>query len=309
MNKVKTTLRGVTMFFRVVFSVCPPGATIPANTKHGPRFEVFRNGTFLIKNVQLQDRGQYLCTAHNRLGSDRMVITLTVQTEAPRILPPPSAEVSIYIGKAVALDCLASGKPPAQISWILPDRTFVREVGAIQTNLSPISLLPNRTLRIHSANFSSKGDYKCIASNAAGADTVTYRLHVAALPPSISEGVQDSVIVQPGETRPTHCIFTLLRTCLVCGLQQSVSPDRSVFIHCSAKGEPMPALKWMLPVGVHVKASQFLGHRIFVFQNGTLFVKNVLPSDGGRYDLYFNCFIENNMFWSKETLPQTRWIM
>ncbi|XP_015244625.1 PREDICTED: matrix-remodeling-associated protein 5-like [Cyprinodon variegatus] len=247
------------------------GATIPANTKHGPRFEVFRNGTFFIKNVQLQDRGQYLCTAHNRLGSDRMVITLTVQTEAPRILPPPSAEVSIYIGKAVALDCLASGKPPAQISWILPDRTFVREVGAIQTNLSPISLLPNGTLRIHSANFSSKGDYKCIASNAAGADTVTYRLHVAALPPSISEGVQDSVIVQP---------------------------DRSVFIHCSAKGEPMPALKWMLPVGVHVKASQFLGHRIFVFQNGTLFVKNVLPSDGGRYE----CLATNAMGIAKRTV-------
>lgn len=45
----------------------------------------------------------------------------------------------------------------------------------------------------------------------------------------------------------------------------------------------MPALKWMLPAGVHVKPSQFLGRRLFVFPNGTLLVKNVLPSDGGRY--------------------------
>uniref|UniRef100_A0A3B3WHK2 Ig-like domain-containing protein n=1 Tax=Poecilia mexicana TaxID=48701 RepID=A0A3B3WHK2_9TELE len=149
-----------------------------------------------------------------------MVITLAVQTEAPRIQPPKTPELSIYLGKTVAFDCFASGKPPAQISWILPDRTFVRDPGTIHTVLSPMSLLQNGTLRIHSANFSSKGDYKCIASNAAGADTVTYQLHVAALPPSISEGVQDTVIIQP---------------------------DRSMYAHCSAKGEPVPALKWILP--------------------------------------------------------------
>lgn len=174
------------------------GATIPANTKHGPRFEVFRNGTFVIKNIQLQDRGQYLCTAQNSFGSDRMVITLAVQTESPKIQPPKSTEIAVYLGKSVTLECLASGKPPAQISWILPDKTFVRDAGTLYTILSPMSLLQNGTLHIHSANFSSKGAYKCIASNAAGADTITYHLHVAALPPSISEGGADTVIIPPG---------------------------------------------------------------------------------------------------------------
>ncbi|KAK1904752.1 Matrix-remodeling-associated protein 5 [Dissostichus eleginoides] len=201
------------------------GATIPANTKHGPRFEVFKNGTFVIKNIQLQDRGQYLCTAQNSFGSDRMVITLAVQTEAPKIRQPASTEIAVYLGKNVNLDCFASGKPPAQISWILPDRT--------------------------------KGDYKCIASNAAGADTITYHLHVAALPPSISEGGMDTVIIQPG---------------------------RSVYVHCTVKGEPVPTLKWMLPAGVHVKPTQYLGRRLFVFPNGTLYVKNVSPADAGSYE-------------------------
>lgn len=183
----------------LILSIFPSsGATIPASTKHGLRFEVFENGTFVVRNIQLQDRGQYLCTAHNRFGSDRIVITLAVQTEAPKIQPPKSTEVAVYLGKSVTLDCLASGKPSAQVSWILPDRTFVREVGAVKTGLSAVSLLQNGTLLIQSANFSSKGDYKCIASNAAGADTVTYHLHVAALPPSISEGTQDTVIIQPG---------------------------------------------------------------------------------------------------------------
>lgn len=179
-------------------SVSFSGATIPANTKHGPRFEVFRNGTFVIKNIQLQDRGQYLCTVQNRFGSDRMLITLAVQTEAPKIQPPKTTEIAVYLGKSVTLGCFASGKPPAKISWILPDRKCLCEVGTVHTALSPMSLLQNGTLQIHSSNFSSKGDYKCIASNAAGADTITYHLHVAALPPSIGEEAVDKVIIQPG---------------------------------------------------------------------------------------------------------------
>lgn len=137
-----------------------------------------------------------------------MVTTLAVQTEAPKIQQPKSTEIAMYLGKSMALDCLASGKPPAQISWILPDRTFVREVGTVRTLLSPMSLLQNGTLQINSANFSNKGDYKCIASNAAGADTITYHLHVAALPPSISEGAMDTVIIQSGIVQ----IFKFMQT-------------------------------------------------------------------------------------------------
>lgn len=70
-------------------------------------------------------------------------------------------------------------------------------------------------------------------------------------------------------------------------------------MHCSVKGKPVPALKWLLPAGIHVKPSQFLGHRLFVFPNGTLFVKNVLPSDGGRYAFmlaYYNVILSVCMY-------------
>ncbi|CAL8268136.1 unnamed protein product [Boreogadus saida] len=247
------------------------GASIPAGTQHGLRFEVFKNGTFVIKNVQLQDRGQYLCTARNSFGSDRVVITLAVQTEPPKIHPPTSREVAVYLGRDVHLHCLTSGKPPAKISWILPNRALVRDVGSAQTPQSPVALLSNGTLHIQSANFSSKGDYKCIASNAAGADTVTYNLHVAALPPSINEDPSEAVRVQPG---------------------------MSVYVHCSAKGEPEPVLKWTIPGGVHVKPSQFLGRRLFVFPNGTLYVKNAALADGGNYE----CSAKNAVGIAKRTV-------
>ncbi|XP_064185420.1 matrix-remodeling-associated protein 5 [Anguilla rostrata] len=230
------------------------GATIQANTKHGQRFEVLKNGTFVIKNVQLQDRGQYLCTAQNKFGSDRMVITLAVLTQPPKIVPPNPTDISVYLGRSLNLDCLAEGKPKAQISWILPDRTFVQEAGLPD---SRAMLLTNGTLRIQAVNFSSKGNYKCIASNAAGADTVTYHIHVAALPPTIKEVSSETITIHTG---------------------------RSIYVHCTVKGEPAPVLKWNLPSGAQIKPSQFLGSRFFIFPNGTLFVRSLSLTDSGKYE-------------------------
>uniref|UniRef100_A0A674B457 Si:ch211-159i8.4 n=1 Tax=Salmo trutta TaxID=8032 RepID=A0A674B457_SALTR len=183
------------------------------------------------------------------------------------ILPlwPIYCLTSLILPHLHTLYCVASGKPQAQISWILPDRTFVRDVGALDRSAS---LLANGTLRIQSANFSSKGDYRCIASNAAGADTVTFHIHVAALPPTINEEASESIVIQEG---------------------------RSVYVHCTAKGEPAPVLKWSLPAGVHVKPSQFLGRRLFVFPNGTLYIKNISPEDSGRYELNVLLFKFNDL--------------
>uniref|UniRef100_A0A8C9YQ85 Ig-like domain-containing protein n=1 Tax=Sander lucioperca TaxID=283035 RepID=A0A8C9YQ85_SANLU len=162
--------------------------------------------------------------------------------------------IAVYLGKGVTLDCFASGKPPAQISWILPDRTFVREVGTVHAPLSPMSLLQNGTLHIHSLNFSSKGDYKCIASNAAGADTITYHLHVAALPPTISEEAMDTVIIQPG----------IVQTKL----------------SCQATGEPTPRIMWISPRNDVISVSS---DKFQIMDDGTLVVKKVILADEGKY--------------------------
>uniref|UniRef100_A0A673N6G0 Ig-like domain-containing protein n=1 Tax=Sinocyclocheilus rhinocerous TaxID=307959 RepID=A0A673N6G0_9TELE len=177
-------------------------------------------------------------------------------------------DVSVFLGNPVSLDCIAVGKPEAQISWILPDRTFVRDIGTLDRR---VSLFPNGTLSIHSANFSNKGDYKCIASNAAGADTLTYHIRVAALPPIIVEVSHETIFMNAG---------------------------RNIYVDCTAKGEPFPLIKWVLPDGSQMKPTQFIGSRIFIFPNGTLYIKNINPNDSGRYE----CSATNPVGFAKRTV-------
>uniref|UniRef100_A0A8C4EFY1 Ig-like domain-containing protein n=1 Tax=Dicentrarchus labrax TaxID=13489 RepID=A0A8C4EFY1_DICLA len=228
--------------------------------------------------------------------------------------PPKSTEIAVYLGKSVTLDCFASGKPPAQISWILPDRMFVREVGTVHTVLSAI-----------------KGDYKCIASNAAGADTITYHLHVAALPPSISEGTTDTVIIQPGMVQKFKRILHN-RNCsskvrladegkYACVARNSAGDDvknmklevepqepfingmkgksttkvlaisyQTALLDCRVEGKPEPRVWWVSPYG-HSLPTPYLGGRFQVHRNGSLELRGVRKTDEGRY----MCLAKNSL--------------
>uniref|UniRef100_A0A8C9LB38 Matrix remodeling associated 5 n=1 Tax=Pavo cristatus TaxID=9049 RepID=A0A8C9LB38_PAVCR len=160
-------------FFPFIFS----GALMTANTRL-QRFEVLKNGTFLIRNAQLQDRGQYLCTAQNLHGIDKMIFVLTVVAHQPKILLSRYQDVTVYFGDTIAMECQASGTPSPHISWIFPDRKILQTV---TTTESRIMLHENRTLSIKQATFSDRGVYKCVASNAAGADSISVRLHILAI--------------------------------------------------------------------------------------------------------------------------------
>ncbi|NXS43753.1 MXRA5 protein, partial [Balaeniceps rex] len=229
------------------------GALMTANTRL-QRFEVWKNGTLLIRNVQLQDRGQYLCTAQNLHGIDKMIIVLTVVAYQPKILLSRYQDVTVYFGETIAMECQASGTPSPHISWIFPDRKILQTVS---TTESRIMLHENRTLSIKQATFSDRGVYKCVASNAAGADSIAVRLHIAALPPIIQQDKQENISLPLGS---------------------------SVNIHCTAKAAPSPSIRWVVFDGTQIRPSQFVNGNLFVFPNGTLYIRNVSPKDSGTYE-------------------------
>lgn len=218
------------------------------------RFEVLANGTLVIRRVQTQDRGQYLCTASNLHGVDKLVVVLAVTVQQPQMLASRYQDVTVYLGDTIAMECLAKGTPAPQISWIFPDRRVWQSVSPVEGR---VTLHENRTLSIKDASFSDRGVYKCVASNAAGADSLAIRLHVAALPPVIQQDRAENISLPPG---------------------------LSVHVHCSAKAAPLPSVRWLLPDGAQVRPSQFVRGNLFVFPNGTLFIRHLAPKDSGRYE-------------------------
>ncbi|NXO39103.1 MXRA5 protein, partial [Locustella ochotensis] len=229
------------------------GALMTANSKL-QRFEVWKNGTLLIRNAQLQDRGQYLCTAQNLHGVDKTIVVLTVVAHQPKILLSRYRDVTVYFGETIAMECQASGTPSPLISWIFPDRKILQTV---TTTESRIMLHENRTLSIKQATFSDRGVYKCVASNAAGADSIAVRLHIAALPPIIQQDRQENISLPLGS---------------------------SINIHCTAKAAPPPNIRWVVFDGTQIRPSQFVNGNLFVFPNGTLYIRNVSPKDSGTYE-------------------------
>ncbi|KAL4635720.1 immunoglobulin superfamily member 10-like [Arapaima gigas] len=229
------------------------GVIIGLNTKV-QRFEVKPNGTFVIRKVHLQDRGQYVCTAQNQYGVDKMMVTLVVLAQQPRILSPQHQHATVLLGNDTSFNCQVEGLPAPHISWVLPNGTILRSVSAAKQH---VMLLHNGTLRIHAASYQDRGVYKCIASNAAGADILSVHLHITALPPIIQQRNTESLTVSEGQF---------------------------VHVDCTAKGAPIPLVRWVILGGAHILPSQFVNGKLFVFPNGTLYIRNLSPKDSGTYE-------------------------
>lgn len=254
----------------VTWTKVSTGALMTPNTRV-QRFEVLKNGTFVIRKVQLQDRGQYMCVAKNLHGVDRMAVVLSVSVQQPQILASHYQDVTVYLGDTIAMECLAKGTPMPQISWIFPDRRVWQTVSPVEGR---VTLHENRTLSIKEASFADRGVYKCVASNAAGADSLAIRLHVAALPPVIQQEKLENISLPPG---------------------------LSIHIHCSAKAAPLPSVRWVLWDGTQIRPSQFLNGNLFVFPNGTLYIRNLAPKDSGRYE----CVAANLVGSARRTIQLT----
>uniref|UniRef100_A0A8C6SG05 Ig-like domain-containing protein n=1 Tax=Neogobius melanostomus TaxID=47308 RepID=A0A8C6SG05_9GOBI len=125
--------------------------------------KIMLNGTLLIQNANIKDRGQYVCLAENDQGSDKLFVTLSVVAYPSRILEPKMRELKSHAGNQVEINCKAEGRP------------------------GRVSVTDQGTLVIKKVSVYDRGHYKCIASNPAGADTATVRLQVVAAPPGILE--------------------------------------------------------------------------------------------------------------------------
>ena len=152
-----------------------------------------------VRSALVSDRGMYVCTATTSCGAARASSILEVEPrEAPVVELYPSPQQTVSTGESVLFQCrYLAGIPSPTISWS-------REDGS---PLPPSAeLLPGGVLRINSVTGREGGQYRCVASNAAGTVQALASLNVQQ-PPMASLSPSGSITLKEGS--PLNLVCTI----------------------------------------------------------------------------------------------------
>uniref|UniRef100_A0A8D0EV65 Immunoglobulin superfamily member 10 n=1 Tax=Strix occidentalis caurina TaxID=311401 RepID=A0A8D0EV65_STROC len=151
-----------------------PGGSVLERPQLGRKHVLLENGTLVIRDASVHDRGDYVCRAHNDAGESSVTVPVVIVAYAPRITIRPPQAIHTMPGAAVQLHCAALGIPKPEISWELPDRSVLSTDNLGRASGSQL-LHPSGTLLIQNPQPSDSGAYKCTVKNHLGSDfTVTY---------------------------------------------------------------------------------------------------------------------------------------
>lgn len=138
------------------------------------KYMLLENGTLVIRETSIQDRGSYACKAQNYAGDSTVVVFVMVVVQPPRITNRLPRNIRTVAGIEVQLNCMALGTPNPEITWELPDHSLLSTGNRGRSSGSEL-LHPQGTLVIRNPTSSNSGMYKCMAKNQFGSDsTVTY---------------------------------------------------------------------------------------------------------------------------------------
>ncbi|NWH78421.1 IGS10 protein, partial [Piaya cayana] len=154
-----------------------PGGSVLDRPQISRKYLLLENGTLVIREATIHDRGNYVCKAHNNAGESSITVPVVIVAYAPRITGRPPRTIHTMPGAAVQLHCTALGIPKPEITWELPDHS-VLSTGDRDRASGGKLLHPPGTLLIQNPQPADSGTYKCTAKNHLGSDfTVTY-LHI-----------------------------------------------------------------------------------------------------------------------------------
>nr|XP_027320376.2 immunoglobulin superfamily member 10 isoform X1 [Anas platyrhynchos]XP_027320377.2 immunoglobulin superfamily member 10 isoform X1 [Anas platyrhynchos]XP_027320378.2 immunoglobulin superfamily member 10 isoform X1 [Anas platyrhynchos]XP_027320379.2 immunoglobulin superfamily member 10 isoform X1 [Anas platyrhynchos]XP_038039872.1 immunoglobulin superfamily member 10 isoform X1 [Anas platyrhynchos]XP_038039873.1 immunoglobulin superfamily member 10 isoform X1 [Anas platyrhynchos]XP_03803987 len=228
---------------------------ISSSSKENRRVHVQPDGTLIIEEVTVYDRGLYTCMAKNPAGTDMLVVKLQVIAAPPVILEEKRQQIAGTMGESLKFPCTVEGNPHPSVHWVLFDGTVVKPLQFINAKLF---LFPNGTLHLSNLAPSDSGNYECIATSSTG-----------------SERRVVSLLVEQRDTLPKIAAASQEMTRLNFG-------DK-LLLNCTATGEPKPRIIWRLPSKAVVDQWHRMGSRIHVYPNGSLAIEAVTEKDAGDY--------------------------
>ncbi|KAG1652219.1 Down syndrome cell adhesion molecule-like protein Dscam2 [Nymphon striatum] len=163
----------------------------------------------------------------------------------------------VEIGQSVSLSCVVAGGPFTSINWIKDGKFLKEDEGALASSVS--------ILNISEVKMNSEGMYQCFVQNGQDEKQAVGQIILSAIPPSI--------------------VKTFNR--------KQKRPGEGVTLECSATGEPLPQMAWLLRE-LEIKNSSRTNIEVKE-KNGKVTIKLTISflqtEDGGMY----TCMAENKV--------------
>ncbi len=106
-----------------------PGGFVLARPQVSGRYHLMDNGTLVVHETIIHDRGNYVCRAKNDAGEAVLSVPVVIVAYPPLITNGPPPTVRGVVGVPVYLKCVANGVPSPEITWELPDRSIISTTG------------------------------------------------------------------------------------------------------------------------------------------------------------------------------------
>ncbi|XP_048517098.1 lachesin [Dendroctonus ponderosae] len=195
---------------------------------HNPRVSVSHNNhvawNLIIKNIQEEDRGQYMC----QINTDPM----KSQVGYLHVVVPPdfteetSGDLMVPEGGTVKLTCRAKGQPAPYVQWRREDGSDIvfKEPTGVKTKVKSYE---GETLQLWKISRTEMGAYMCIASNG--------------VPPSVSKRIMVHVHFHPVIHVPNQLVGAPLGT--------------DVLLECFVEAFPKSINYWVRNTGEMIVSS------------------------------------------------------
>uniref|UniRef100_A0A8B9SBN0 Immunoglobulin superfamily member 10 n=1 Tax=Apteryx owenii TaxID=8824 RepID=A0A8B9SBN0_APTOW len=282
------------------------------------RVSVQLDGTLIIREATVYDRGLYTCVANNPAGTDTVVVKLQVIAAPPVILEERRQHIEGIMGENLKLPCTAKGNPHPSIHWVLFDGTAVKPLQFVN---GKFFLFSNGTLHVRNIAPPDSGNYECIATSSTGSERRVVRLVVEqrdTLPkianasgspaPEISWSLPDGTTINNVMQADDSGLGITEEGDYTCYAQNTLGRDEmkihitvittapqikhsyktyvkvkagdTALLDCEVVGEPKPKIFWLLPSSDMIS---FSTDRYLLHVNGSLSVSQVKLLDAGEY--------------------------
>ncbi|KPI94793.1 Lachesin [Papilio xuthus] len=233
------------------------------------RVSVSHNGQTIwnlhIRNVQEEDRGQYMCQINTDPMKSQMGY-LDVVIPPDFISEETSGDVMVHEGSAVRVSCRARGQPEPRVMWRREDGSdfVIRYTNGTKTK---VSIYEDAVLTFSKISRSEMGAYLCIASNG--------------IPPSVSKRIVIKVHFHPVIQVPNQLVGAPLGT--------------DVTLECYVESSPKSIVYWVRDSNEMVISSEkyeVLNTMLSPFESRmTLTIRGMEKIDLGGY----RCIAKNSL--------------